>query len=191
MQTWSRAAGDLGTSIPQPGAWRCGSWLCQVGFSPSQAPQGWDVVELWEKHPQRPGCCWSCLAIFTAYSFGFNPSLFSPGNIHPNQASKTENRGAKHSKPSHSTPKVQMYLPCLEKGCKTHCREARNRGREWKILTHGIRDEEVVAQEAVVQHGGDEPLQPSVAPVGAQGAHLDKQREVTGSAETTQTLQGA
>lgn len=57
-------------------------------------------------------------------------------------------------------------------------------------LTYCIRDEEVVAQEAVVQHGGDEPLQPCVAPVRAQGAHLDKQREVAGSAETTQALRG-
>lgn len=77
MQARSRAATVLGTSIPQPGAWGCGSWLCQVGFSPSQAPQGWAVVELWEGHPQRPGCCWSCLAAFRACSFVFNSSLFS------------------------------------------------------------------------------------------------------------------
>lgn len=192
MQTWSRAAGVLGTSIPQPGAWGCGSWPCQVEFSPSQAPQGWAAGELWEGHPQRPSCCWSCLATFTAYSFGFNSSLFfSLVTFIPTKSAQQKTR-------ERSTPSLPMaHLRCKctshawKKAAKLTAEKPEIVGRKWQILTYCIRDEEVVAQEAIVQHGGDEPLQPGVAPVGAQGAHLDKQREVTGSGETTQTLQGA
>lgn len=49
-------------------------------------------------------------------------------------------------------------------------------GSSKEVITHCIGDEEVVAQQAVVQHGGNKPLQPRVAPVRAQRAHLHEER---------------
>lgn len=64
MQARSRAATVLGTSVPQPGAWGCGSWLCQVGFSPSQAPRGglwWNCGKGIPRDPAAAGAAWQHL----------------------------------------------------------------------------------------------------------------------------------
>lgn len=136
MQTWSRAAGVLGISIPQPGAWGHRSWLCQVGFSPSQAPHGWAVVEPWEGHPQRPGCCWNCLAILTAYSFAFHSSFFSPVTFIPIKSAqrKTEEQNAP------SLPIAHLRCKCTfcawKEAAKFTAEEPENKWKTRPYLLH-------------------------------------------------------
>ena len=201
MQTQSRAAGGLGASISRPGAWVCS--LPAAGSLPAiarwalsrahlreavgcPAPAG---KELCEGHPQRPGCFWGCLLKFIMCFFVFiscsSLVMFNLTKSAQRQIGCWEQR-APSIRTAHLSQMVQAYLLCssrLKNHCKKSLQKARNKGKSRKEITYYVGDEEVVAQEAVVQHGGNNTLQPSVAPVRALWTHLDEEREMAGPGE--------
>jgi len=170
IQTWIRTAGILGIAISHLGAQAgcfpaVGSLLAFVGSVLAQATLA--MKDLCTGHPLRA----VCLLRFTTWCSAFSSSAHSLVTFSPTKMGFWEQSA--WSQPIATLSPCSSHMEC----CKNPPRKYNDSERERKEdITHCIRDEEVVAQKAVVQRRGNQPLQSSVAPVWVQWTHLDKER---------------